>query len=86
MEDLYLLYFASLFTFAFYGWDKHLSVYHCRRVPELVLLLFAFLFGAFGALCAMILFKHKTKHFKFIVCVPIFLFLQLALDIVVRML
>lgn len=74
----------SLLTFAMYGWDKHLAVYNKTRIPELILLLFAFLGGAFGALCGMILFKHKTLHKKFLICVPIFLFIQLAIDIIYR--
>ena len=28
----------------------------------------AFLAGAFGALCAMILFDHKTNHRSFLIC------------------
>lgn len=76
----------SLLTFAMYGWDKHLAVYNKTRIPELILLLFAFLGGAFGALCGMILFKHKTLHKKFLICVPIFLFIQLAIDIIYRVL
>lgn len=74
----------SLLTFAMYGWDKHLAVYNKTRIPELILLLFAFLGGAFGALCGMILFKHKTLHKKFLICVPIFLFIQLVIDIIYR--
>lgn len=75
----------SLLTFAMYGWDKHLAVYNKTRIPELILLLFTFLGGAFGALCGMILFKHKTLHKKFLICVPIFLFLQLIIVILFRL-
>ena len=74
----------SLLTFALYGWDKHLAVYQKTRIPEFILLLFSFLCGAFGALCAMILFKHKTLHKMFQICVPVFLILQLALDVLYR--
>lgn len=84
MEDLFIIYIMSLLTFAMYGWDKHLALYNKTRIPELILLLFAFLGGAFGALCGMILFKHKTLHKKFLICVPIFLFIQLAIDIIYR--
>lgn len=74
----------SLFTFAIFAWDKHLAVYNKSRVPEIVLLLCAFFGGAFGALCAMIFFRHKTAHMSFLVCVPLFLALQLAIDILYR--
>lgn len=82
--DLLAIYVMSLLTFALYGWDKHLAVYQKTRIPEFILLLFSFLGGAFGALCAMIFFKHKTTHKIFLICVPIFLILQLSLDILYR--
>jgi len=82
--DLFIIYIASIFTFALFAWDKHLAVFQKTRVPEFILLLFSFLGGAFGALCGMILFKHKTLHKMFLICVPVFLFLQLTIDILYR--
>ena len=82
--DLFMIYIASIFTFALFAWDKHLAVFQKTRVPEFILLLFSFLGGAFGALCAMIIFRHKTNHKKFTICVPILVFLQLAIDIFYR--
>ena len=85
MGDLFFIYIMSLLTFAMYGWDKHLAVYNKTRIPEFILLLFAFLGGAFGALWGMILFKHKTLHKMFLICVPIFLVLQLTTVILFRL-
>ena len=85
MGDLFFIYIMSLLTFAMYGWDKHLAVYNKTRIPEFILLLFAFLGGAFGALCGMILFKHKTLHKMFLICVPIFLVLPLTTVILFRL-
>ena len=82
--DLFIIYIASIFTFALFAWDKHLAVFQKTRVPEFILLLFSFLGGAFGALCAMIIFRHKTNHKKFTICIPILVFLQLAIDIFYR--
>lgn len=82
--DLLVLYYMSLLTFVLYGWDKYLAVAKKTRIPEFVLLLFAFLGGAFGALCGMIFFRHKTLYKMFLICVPVFLFLQLAIDIIYR--
>ncbi|MBQ8366049.1 MAG: DUF1294 domain-containing protein [Bacteroidaceae bacterium] len=83
-NDLFIIYAASLLTFALFAFDKHLAIYNRTRIPEFILLLFSFLGGAFGALCAMILFRHKTKHKMFLICVPVFLALQLAIDIIYR--
>lgn len=82
--DLFIIYVMSLITFAVFAWDKHLAYVQKTRVPEMILLLLALLGGAFGALCAMIFFKHKTLHKKFTFCVPFFLFLQLSLEICYR--
>lgn len=82
--DLFILYVMSIMTFVLFAWDKHLACVQKNRIPELLLLLFSLLGGAFGALCAMIFFRHKTLHKKFTICVPVFLFLQLAINIVCR--
>ena len=79
MIDLLILFIASIFTYVIFGWDKHLSIYDRSRVPEATLLFFAFIGGAFGALCAMII--HKLY---FVICVPLFLLLQLLVVILYR--
>lgn len=82
--DLFVLYVMSLLTFALYAWDKHLAYVQKTRIPEMLLLLFALLGGGFGALCGMIFFKHKTLHKKFLICVPVFMILQISFDIIYR--
>lgn len=84
--DLIILFIANILTFALYGYDKHLATYNKFRIPEAVLLLFAFLCGAFGAYCAMWLFRHKTHKPLFYITVPILLFLQIGGDILLRLL
>ncbi|MBR1449346.1 MAG: DUF1294 domain-containing protein [Prevotella sp.] len=80
-----LIFFPNVISFALFGYDKHQATYQKWRIPEFVLLLFAFLNGAFGALCGMVFFKHKTKKNLFLFTVPILLFLQLAVAIVARL-
>ncbi len=82
--DLFIIYISSIITFILFGWDKHLAVFHRSRIPELILLIFSFLGGAFGALCGMIFFNHKTQHNQFVITVPICLAIQLAIVIVCR--
>ena len=62
-----------------YGYDKIKSKKGGRRISEETLLLLGFCFGAMGALLAMELFGHKTKHRRFWVCHTLFLLLQLGL-------
>lgn len=49
-----------------------------RRTPEATLLLLAALGGTLGALLAMHLFRHKTRHRKFTIGVPAMLVVQVA--------
>lgn len=58
--------------------DKLLARRKLRRIPEAVLLLFAFCGGTAGAIAGMYLFSHKTLHPKFSVGLPILLLLQAA--------
>jgi Predicted membrane protein len=68
------LYFIAinLLTFLLYGLDKYKAVRQEWRIPERILLLMAFLGGAFGALSAMRIFRHKTKKGRFKLMIPLF--------------
>ena len=46
------------------------------RIPENTLMAAALLGGSIGALCGMYLFRHKTRHPKFTVGVPLILAAQ----------
>ena len=50
-----------------------------RRVPERTLFLIAALGGSLGVLLGVYTFRHKTKHWYFVVGVPAILAAQLAL-------
>ena len=82
--DLLVIFIMSCLTFALFGFDKHQAHFQGSRVPEALLLLPAFLGGAFGGLCGMLFFRHKTHKTLFMVCVPLLLFLQLGGIVLVR--
>ena len=79
-----LLYIAvmSLFAAVLTILDKYFAVTHKWRIPESVLLLFAFLGGAAAELAVMKMIRHKTKHKKFMVSLPLMIALHLAIIIV----
>lgn len=64
-------------TFLLYGYDKRCARKGAWQVPEWQLLLSAACFGSVGALLAMKVFRHKTKHAKFVIGVPVLLGLQI---------
>lgn len=45
--------------------DKKKAIKKKWRISEQTLLSVSFIGGSLGAYLAMILFRHKTKHFKF---------------------
>lgn len=77
LTGYYLL--VNLIAFFLFLRDKRLAAQNRRRIPEAVLLGWAALGGAAGALCGMRLFRHKTRKPKFQLLVPLFLFLHAAL-------
>ena len=78
---LLILIALNLVVFVLYGLDKLKAKRGAWRIPEATLLLIAALGGSLGALLGMELFRHKTKHWKFKVLVPLFLAVHIALGI-----
>ena len=58
--------------------DKRKARKNLWRIPEATLFLSAALGGSIGALAGMYTFRHKTKHPKFTVGIPVILVLQIA--------
>jgi uncharacterized membrane protein YsdA (DUF1294 family) len=50
-----------------------------RRTPEAALMTVAFLFGSFAMFITMQLIRHKTKHPKFMIGIPVFMLLHAGL-------
>jgi uncharacterized membrane protein YsdA (DUF1294 family) len=78
--NIYVIIFLLLINaFAYYlMWhDKQQAKANARRVPEKRLFLFAALGGALGSIIGMQLVRHKTKHWNFLVFMPLLLVLNL---------
>lgn len=70
---------VNVVAFAIYGIDKYKARRQQRRISEAALLTIALAGGALGAWIAMYTFRHKTRHAKFVVLVPLFLAAQIYL-------
>lgn len=55
------------------------------RIPEAVLLLLSALGGSVAMFITMLLTRHKTKHLKFMVGIPVIMVLQAAAYIAVHL-
>ena len=56
--------------------DKHKARKNLWRIPEATLMWTAVLGGSAGTLLGMYMVRHKTKHLKFTVCIPLLLFIH----------
>ena len=84
METKNILLFAYLLgmnaaAYILMAVDKTNAMRKARRIPEAVLLLIAALGGSLGEWLGMASLHHKTKHKKFLILVPLFLLVHIAL-------
>ena len=61
--------------------DKHKAKKNQWRIPERTLLLISLLGGSIGSLLGMYTVRHKTKHLKFTLGIPLILAVQVVLII-----
>ena len=61
--------------------DKHKAKRGAWRIPEKTLIGAAAIGGSIGALCGMYLFRHKTRHLKFTLGIPLILAVQVIVVI-----
>lgn len=63
--------------------DKIKARKNLWRIPEKVLFLSAIIGGSIGSLLGMYVFRHKTKHFSFILGMPLILAIQIVLAVII---
>lgn len=72
------LIFINLTGIGAMGLDKRRAALHRRRIPERTLFLIALLGGSLGTWIGMYLFRHKTRHLRFVLGIPLILLIQAA--------
>lgn len=63
--------------------DKHRARKNLWRIPERVLITISVLGGSIGTIAGMKLFRHKTRHLKFTIGIPVILALQITAAILI---
>lgn len=78
-------YFASVnfVGFALMGIDKYKAKKRAFRIPESTLFIIAIIGGSIGSLIGMYTFRHKTRHHKFVIGIPLILAAQIAVAVAV---
>ena len=59
--------------------DKRKAQKNLWRIPEATLFLMAAIGGSIGSLAGMYKFRHKTKHWQFVIGMPAILIAQIVL-------
>lgn len=73
---------VNLWAFALMGFDKRRArTRGARRIRERTLFLSALLGGGLGACLGMWGFRHKTKHWYFVLGMPLILLAEAALGV-----
>ncbi len=85
MQEIIYIYMAliSLTAAIITIWDKSAAKRHRRRVPERTLFFIAVLGGSAAMLVTMVTIRHKTKHKRFMIGLPIIILLQTLLAYVI---
>lgn len=73
---LYLI-LINLAAWGLMGADKYRARKHAWRIPERTLFAVALLGGSLGAIVGMYLWHHKTKHWYFVIGMPLILVAQI---------
>lgn len=75
---VYIILIWNLLVFVMFGLDKYKAKTGKWRISEKTLILSSFLLGSVGGLFGMSVFRHKTKHLKFKLLMPLALTVNLA--------
>lgn len=73
---VYYLIIINIVSFITIYIDKRKAEAHEWRIPEARLFLLAALFGSIGVFAGMRVFRHKTKHMKFVIGIPCIIIIQ----------
>ncbi len=77
-EWTYILIAWNVIALLFMGLDKLFAIYEKRRISEQTLLTLAFAMGGLGSLLGSIIFRHKTKKWKFRILLSIALIFNIS--------
>ena len=69
----------NIISFFLMGQDKRRAIKHKWRIPEKTLFLSALLGGSLGSIMGMYIFRHKTKHWYFVIGMPVIFLCQMVL-------
>lgn len=79
---IYLL-IINLISIIVTAYDKHCAKMRKYRISERTLIVLSLIGGSVGLYLTMQLIRHKTKHIKFMLGIPLIIILQIILAVLV---
>lgn len=73
---IYLI-FINILALIFTVSDKRRAIKHKRRISEFTLMLISALGGSITMFVTMLVIRHKTRHIKFMLGIPLIILIQL---------
>ncbi|MBP5331295.1 MAG: DUF1294 domain-containing protein [Lachnospiraceae bacterium] len=73
----------NIIGFAIMGADKKKAKDNAWRIRESTLFLISLIGGSIGTLVGMYVFRHKTRHWYFVVGMPLILILHIAAAVLI---
>lgn len=77
MFTLIYIFVINIIGFIVMAYDKKLAEQHAQRISEKALFTIAILLGGIGIYWGMYQFRHKTKHKKFTIGIPLCILLNI---------
>ncbi len=74
----------NIIGFILMGVDKKKAKIGAWRIPEKVFFIVSIIGGSLGTWAGMYIFRHKTKHWYFVVFIPLILIAQIVAFIVLK--
>lgn len=84
---MYLLFgylvFINILAFVFTVSDKRRAIRHKQRISEFTLMLLSVLGGSVVMYITMLIIRHKTRHLKFMLGIPVIILFQLIIVFII---
>lgn len=81
LQKIILIYMTAinLCAFVMCVYDKRAAIKRRYRISEKSLFIVSFLGGAAGMFLGMLIVRHKTRHWYFMLFIPLFIIIHVAL-------
>lgn len=81
LHELFLLYFLFISAISAFltVYDKHASKCRGKRIRERTLMFCALIFGSLSMYITMVSIRHKTRHLKFMLGLPLLIIFNVVL-------